>query len=218
MAVGAGFASPVTAWASPLAKADVSRPQADATRFGRQSASRNARDVAAWILKSGDNQALPFVIVDKVDAKVFVFDSHGTMTGAAAALLGLGRGDDSVAGIGQRKLATIRPEERTTPAGRFQASLGHDLEQDILWVDYEASLSLHRVVTGSPTDRRHARLASATSRDNRISYGCINVPAAFYDQVVMPAFKATVGIVYILPETKSLGEVFAMGGAALPIR
>jgi len=218
VAVGAGFASPVTAWAVPLAKADVSRPQADATRFGRQSASRNARDVAAWILKSGDNQALPFVIVDKVDAKVFVFDSHGTMTGAAAALLGLGRGDDSVAGIGQRKLATIRPEERTTPAGRFQASLGHDLEQDILWVDYDAALSLHRVVTGSPRDRRHARLASATSRDNRISYGCINVPAPFYDRVVMPAFKGTVGIVYILPETKSLGEVFAMGGAALPIR
>ncbi len=174
--------------------------------------------MAAWILTSGDNQALPFVIIDKVDAKVFVFDSHGTMKGAAAALLGLGRGDESVAGIGQRKLAAIRPEERTTPAGRFQASLGHDLEQDILWVDYETSLSLHRVVTGSPKDRRHARLASATSRDNRISYGCINVPAAFYDRVVMPALKGTVGIVYILPETKSLGEVFAMGGVTLPVR
>ncbi len=218
VAVGASFASPLTAWAAPLAKAEVTRAQADATRFGEQGASRNVRDVAAWILTSGDNQALPFVIIDKVDAKVFVFDSDGTIKGATAALLGLGRGDDSVAGIGQRKLATIRPEERTTPAGRFQASLGHDLEQDILWVDYEASLSLHRVVTGSPKERRHARLASATSRDNRISYGCINVPAAFYDRVVVPAFKGTVGIVYILPETKSLGEVFAMGGATLPTR
>lgn len=204
---------PVAVSAAPVANAGTARAQPGVALFGRQAASRNATDVAAWILESGDNQALPFVIIDKVDAKVFVFDGHGKMQGAAAALLGLGRGDDSVAGIGQRKLATIKPGERTTPAGRFQASLGHDFEQDILWVDYEAALSLHRVVAGSPKDRRHTRLASASPRDNRISYGCINVPADFYDRVVVPAFTGTVGIVYILPEAKSLDEVFAMRAA-----
>lgn len=203
-AVAVGCGLPVSTWAG--------QSSADLTILGAQPASRNARDLAAWVLASGDNRSLPYVIIDKVEARVFVFDRQGEMQGAAPALLGLGRGDDSVAGIGQRKLATIRPEERTTPAGRFQASLGHDLEQDILWIDYEAALSLHRVVTGSPSDHRRARLASATPQDNRISYGCINVPAAFYDSVVVPAFTGTVGIVYIMPEARTLSDVFAMSG------
>ncbi len=173
-------------------------------------AGQDVDDLLAWVKASHDNRALPFVIVDKVNARVLVFDKLGEPKGDAAALLGLGRGDDSVPGIGKRRLATIAPAERTTPAGRFQAALGHDFEQDILWIDYEASLSLHRVIVGNPKDRRAARLASPSVLDNRISYGCINVPAAFYDKVVAPAFKGTVGIVYILPETRPLRAVFAV--------
>lgn len=170
--------------------------------------TQDADRLLAWVMASGDHRGLPFMIVDKVSARVSVFDRSGALQGAAAALLGLGRGDDTVPGIGQRRLATIKPVERTTPAGRFEAALGHDLEQDVLWIDYDSSLSLHRVIVGRPAERRAARLASPTAADNRISYGCINVPAAFYDSVVAPAFKATVGIVYILPETRPLGAVF----------
>ncbi|WP_339711406.1 L,D-transpeptidase [uncultured Sphingosinicella sp.] len=186
------------------------QPEPHHARALGEAASRNAQDVAAWIAASGDNAGLPFIIVDKLDAKIFVFDAQSALRGAAAALLGLGRGDETVPGIGQRRLATIRPEERTTPAGRFVAALGRDFVQDVLWVDYDTALSLHRVVVGSAADRRHARLASPTPLDNRISYGCINVPADFYDRVVAPAFKGTVGIVYILPETKPIDTVFAM--------
>jgi hypothetical protein len=167
------------------------------------------------VTASGDNHGLPFMIVDKVAARVFLFDGRAQLQGAAPALMGLGHGDDSVPGIGQRRLATITPEERTTPAGRFVASLGNDYTQDILWVDYDAALSLHRVIAGSPKDRRHARLASATPLDNRISYGCINVPVAFYDELVMPAFANTVGIVYILPEVRPLEAVFDMTGTSV---
>ena len=181
-----------------------------AANLGGEAASADVRQVADWVTASQDNRALPFVIVDKKAAKVFVFAAGGELLGAAPALLGIGRGDDSVPGIGTRKLASIAPTERTTPAGRFQASLGHDLDQDILWVDYDAALSLHRVIVGNPRDRRAARLASPSPSDNRISFGCINVPAAFYDGIVAPAFNATVGIVYILPETRSLRAVFAM--------
>jgi hypothetical protein len=162
------------------------------------------------VVVSQDNHGLPFIIVDKVAAKVFVFEARGVIRGAAPALLGISIGDESVPGIGQRKLAAIAPAERTTPAGRFEASLGEDFEQDILWVDYNAALSLHRVISGKPSDRRRARLSSPTALDNRISFGCINVPAAFYDTIVAPAFKGTVGIVYILPEIKPLEAVFAM--------
>lgn len=178
--------------------------------FRNETPSHDARKVADWVTTSGDNRGLPFVVIDKIAAKVFVFDLQGKILGAAPALLGLGRGDNSVSGIGHRKLATITPAERTTPAGRFEASLGNDFEQDLLWVDYDAALSLHRVIVGSPADHRHARLASPTPLDNRITFGCINVPPGFYDTVVAPAFKGTVGIVYILPETKPIGAVFAM--------
>jgi hypothetical protein len=167
------------------------------------------RAVAHWVVASGDDRSLPFVIVDKVNARVFVFDSRGRLHGAAPALLGLARGDDSVPGIGTRSLFSIRPEERTTPAGRFAASLGEDLDKkDVLWVDYDAAIALHRVVAGDRGDHRLQRLATASPRDKRISYGCINVPVKFYETIVKPAFTGTSGVVYILPEIKPMTEVF----------
>lgn len=178
--------------------------------FGSQVGSAEVHRIANWVAASGDNRGLPFMIVDKRNAKVFLLDAHTRMLGAAPALLGIGVGDDSVLDIGRRRLATIARNERTTPAGRFEASLGFDLEQDVLWIDYDAALSLHRVIVGNSSDHRKDRLASSTPLDNRISYGCINVPASFYDAVVVPAFKGTVGIVYILPETRTLAEVFAV--------
>ena len=76
-------------------------------------------------------------------------------------------------------------------------------------MDYAAAISLHRVITTSPKEHRLQRLATPSALDNRISYGCINVPAKFYETVVSPAFTGTDGIVYILPETKSLRQVFS---------
>ena len=49
---------------------------------------------------------------------------------------------------------------------------------------------------------------SATPDDNRITYGCINVPADFYSEVLKPLFKGTSGIVYILPEVTPLATTF----------
>jgi hypothetical protein len=177
--------------------------------FGREQASRDARHIADWIVDSADNQGLPFVIVDKIDAKVFVFDPGGRIRGAAPALLGLARGDDTVPGIGDRELSDQSPETRTTPAGRFVAALGLDShDQDVVWVDYDAAVALHRVITTNPEERRLERLATPTPLDNRISWGCINVPARFYENVVSPAFTGTDGIVYVLPETRPAREVF----------
>jgi hypothetical protein len=179
--------------------------------FERVQASVVAHQVADWVLDSGDNGSLPFMIVDKKDAKVFAFYADGRLRGAAFALLGLALGDDSVPGIGKRSLASILPEERTTPAGRFVASLGRNLQgNEILWVDYDAAISLHAVITGNPEEHRAQRLATPSPLDNRISYGCINVPADFFKDVVLPTFKGTNGIVYVLPETRSTQAVFGL--------
>jgi hypothetical protein len=205
LSVHAGAAASSTIETQPVVAHHPKR-----ANFERESASQDARHVADWVVDSGDNCSMPFVIVDKKDAKVFVFDADGRLRGAAPALLGLAIGDDAVRGIGDRKLSSIRPEERTTPAGRFVAALGFNSSgKEILWVDYDGAVSMHPVVTTKPEERRTQRLATPTPLDNRISYGCINVPAKFFENVVRPAFTGTNGIVYVLPETRSAREVFA---------
>ena len=160
-------------------------------------------------METTDNHGMPFVIVDKVDARVFVFDAGGKLRGTAPALLGMTRGDDSATGIGNRKLADIGPALRTTPAGRFDAQLGHDTAGDqILWVDYDDSIAMHPVITTKPAERRAQRLASPTVADNRISYGCINVPRKFYETVVRTTFTGKNGIAYVMPETRATRDVF----------
>ncbi len=177
--------------------------------FGSERASLDARQTADWIVDAADSRGLPFVIVDKADARVFVFDAAGRIRGAAPALLGVARGDDAVPGIGDRQYSEMPPKVRTTPAGRFVAALGMSTRgEDVLWVDYEGAVSLHRVVTKNPRERRLARLATPTPLDNRISYGCINVPAQFYEAVIRPTFTGTEGIVYVLPETRPARELF----------
>jgi hypothetical protein len=177
--------------------------------FAGESASDDAQWLAHWIVDSGDNQQLHFAIIDKKNTQVFVFNPNGRLTGATPVLLGAAQGDDSVAGIGKRPIAQVEPHERTTPAGRFMAQPGRNTEgEDIVWVDYEAAVSMHRVRAKEPKERRLERLASATSEDNRISYGCINIPPGFYDSVINPAFRANRGLVYVLPEEKPVAKVF----------
>jgi len=178
--------------------------------FKLESASVKAKKVADWVVDSADNRRLPFVIVDKSAAKVFVFKADGVLLQATSALLGLARGDESVPGIGDRELSKIRPEERTTPTGRFVAELGHNLGgESILWVDYDAAISLHRLRPGHPAAGRAQNLATATPEDNHVTFGCVDVPVKFYLNFVQPTFTGTNGIVYILSETRSLREVFA---------
>jgi hypothetical protein len=177
--------------------------------FRKQAAPDAVRHMADWVADSGDNGSLPFVIIDKPDARVFVFDKNGKVLGGAWVLVGLAQGDDSVPGIGTMPLTAIAPDMRTTPAGRFVAALGHDLGKlDVLWVDYPDAISLHRVINTNLAERRLERIVSPAPADHRISYGCINVPAKFFDSVVDPTFKDTQGVVYILPEVKEMRMVF----------
>lgn len=195
--------------AAPAEAAPIRTPHPGHADFRHADVSRDTRSVADWVIDSGDSRGMPFAIVDKKNAKVFVFDADGRLRGTGAALLGMAVGDRAVPGIGERALSTIRPEERTTPAGRFVASLDRNLRgKEILWVDYDGAVSMHPVVSAKPEERRLQRLASPTPQDNRISYGCINVSPQFFDSVVRPAFTGTNGIVYVLPETMSNRAVF----------
>jgi hypothetical protein len=50
-------------------------------------------------------------------------------------------------------------------------------------------------------------MLSATTEDNRITFGCINVPKAFYSKAQAQFLKKG-GYVYILPDTKPIEDVF----------
>jgi hypothetical protein len=200
--------TPASAPPTPAVEADakvVSSPKrAD---FAREQPSRDARQLADWILDSGDNTNKHFAIIDKKNAKLFVFDAEGALRGAAHVLLGAARGDHTAHGVGDKKLSAVRLQERTTPAGRFVASVGKNGRgEDVVWVDYDGAVSMHRVIK---TQDRLKRIATASAKDKRVSYGCINVPAAFYDSVLSPAFTSAEGIVYVLPEIRAVGDVFA---------
>ena len=186
-------------------------PVATAARadFGTEPASTDARYAAASVVASADNKGLPFVIVDKKNAKIFVFDAGGRLRGASAALLGLAGGDHSVPGIGQRPVSQIPPADRTTPAGRFLSRPGRNLQgEDVIWVNYSEGLAIHRVRPGNSREQRRERLASATPDDNRISLGCVVVPVAFYETVVSPLLGRSRSVVYVLPEDSSVYALF----------
>ncbi|HVG06035.1 MAG TPA: hypothetical protein VM937_13945, partial [Burkholderiaceae bacterium] len=145
----------------------------------------DAAELFDWISRSGDNNGMPFMIIDKRQAHLWVFDRSGKPHGNAPVLLGVARGDHTVPGIGDKKLSEIKTEERTTPAGRFVAEIGINARgEDVVWVDYDAAVSMHRVLTTNAKEQRARRLQTPTPNDNRVSYGCINVPKDFFENVV----------------------------------
>ncbi|MET0308049.1 MAG: hypothetical protein ABW023_05020 [Sphingomonas sp.] len=209
---GLVFAIPGLAWAGESVRPSgpvSSQPRSPETADTLSRSEATAR-VADWVAASGDNASLPYIIIDKTAASLFLFDAHGKSLGAVPVLIGVAVGDDATPGIGSKNLAEIGPAEKTTPAGRFLAKFGLAAgRQRILWVDYATSVALHPIPPGaSKKERRRQRMLSPTPDDNRITFGCINVPSAFYSRSVSPLFGKKGGYVYILPDTKPLETVF----------
>lgn len=191
---------------STMAAVQSARSFAD---FGTHVPSPMVRGLADWIADSRNNSGSEFIILDKRQARLYVFDVDARLRESSPVLLGAARGDDTVPGIGSRAIADVQPHERTTPAGRFVAERGRNSHgEDVVWVDYDAAVSIHRVRATDPRERRLQRLASETIDDNRISYGCINVPVAFYEAYVRPIVATRRAIVYVLPESRLPQEVF----------
>lgn len=177
--------------------------------FGGAAPSPDARLLANWVLTTRDHGQHAFMLVDKKDARVYVFTPEGRLQDSAPVLLGEAHGDDILPGAAEKEPSELTPEEKTTPAGRFEAEAGVNADgEDVIWVDYDAAISMHRLRATDAAERRPERLASPAADDNRISYGCINLPAAFYDAVAEPAVKKHGAVIYVLPEAKTLQQVF----------
>ena len=174
-----------------------------------QDVSDTVIELAGWVVASNDSEGYPFAIIDKDAAQILVFDGKGRLRGAAPGLFGSAIGDHIAPGIAGLALGEIPGRDRTTPAGRFVGGFGPSVDAGrVLWVDYDAAVSIHPTATGVPSERRPQRLASPTPDDNRISAGCVIVPVAFYETVVAPTLGAGHSVVYVLPETHPVRGLF----------
>jgi primosomal protein N' len=190
------------AWAQPAPAAPqdfmATRPSAEATRL------------VDWVMESGNAAGKPFAIVDKRAARLYVFHADGRLAGHTPALLGSTPGDHTVPGVGQRTQdGTLRDDERTTPAGRFEAQAGQNIKgEHVVWVDYESAFAIHRLRPGFAYQARASRLAAAKVPAMRVSWGCVVVPVAFYTQVVEQVLGQGRSVVYVMPEAAALQQVF----------
>lgn len=176
--------------------------------FGNATPSDEAVHVANWVSYTRNNRGKPFVLIDKKQARLYVFDARGKLKKDSPVLLGKAVGDDSAPGVGDKPLSQLTDDEKTTPAGRFLAQPGRNTHgADILWIDYKAAVSMHRLIN-VPGEQRAERMATPEIDDNRISNGCVNVPPAFYNSVLKPAVGSRGAYVYVLPETRSPQKVF----------
>ena len=173
-----------------------------------QSASREVLDTVEWVGATRDNAGLPFVVVDKVNARVYAFTPAAQLKATAPVLLGGGVGDTVLVGP-DVPMSAIPVQKRITPAGRYPSRLVIDNHgKTVLLVDGPNLITMHIVAKGTPAQRRAERLASAAADDNRVSFGCINVPPAFFTSVLDPDFRPGQGIVYVLPEKTTAAQLF----------
>ncbi|GAB3669527.1 L,D-transpeptidase [Ramlibacter alkalitolerans] len=168
--------------------------------------SEDARSLLAWVQRTGDAHGRPYAVVDKRSAHIYVFHADGRLAGHSPALLGSAMGDHIVPGVGDHaQTGHVPPDERTTPAGRFEAQPGENRSgEHVIWVDYESAFAIHRLRPGFSYQARRGRLADAKAAAMRVSWGCVVVPVAFYQQVVQRVLGAARSVIYVLPETRTV--------------
>jgi hypothetical protein len=184
-------------------------PELTAADFRAVEPTPDARHMADWVVARHDNGRMPFMVLDKRDARLYVFQPNGELIDQTPVLLGAAHGDDTYPGIGDVPIAQVKPYQRTTAAGRFVTRPGLDADHtDVVWLDYDAALAMHRVINKVKSERRLQRLASPNPKVRRISWGCINIPIAFFDTYISPVYGKRSGVTYVIPERKPFAEVF----------
>jgi hypothetical protein len=184
-------------------------PVLTAADFRETQPTPDARHMADWVVGRHDNGRMPFMVLDKRDARLYVFKPNGELIDQTPVLLGAAHGDDTYPGIGDVPIDQVKPYQRTTAAGRFVTRPGLDADHtDVVWLDYDAALAMHRVINKVKSERRLQRLASANPKVRRISWGCINIPIDFFNSYISPVYGKHSGVTYVIPERKSFAEVF----------
>jgi hypothetical protein len=170
------------------------------TSWGVIAAAPASAEVALRPVARDAQDGRPFAIVDKRQATLSVYAADGRLVGRTSALLGLTPGDAEPASARGKAPSALGAHERVTPAGRFEAVPGRNLNGErVVWFNYEANLAIHRLRPAAAAQHRPERLVSANVQDHRITLGCVVVDPAFFDEVVLPTLGGGPSRVYILP-------------------
>lgn len=175
----------------------ISQPAEAATSMtpaaGEVVMTSAAKATLDHINETSDNGGRPFIIADKKAGKLYLMNAEGKVVDTAPALFG-------------RDTSDAARTDRATGAGKYDLTYNRDQR---LPSGYEGSVqsfdtgtngetfAIHRVID-IKGENRSGRLASATAHDNRITHGCINVPAEFYNKHLDGELGA---VLYVLPET-----------------
>lgn len=175
----------------------ISQPAEAATSLtpaaGEVVMTSAAKATLDHINETSDNGGRPFIIADKKAGKLYLMNAEGKVVETTPALFG-------------RDTSDAARTDRATGAGKYDLTYNRDQR---LPSGYEGSVqsfdtgtngetfAIHRVIDVKG-ENRSGRLASATARDNRITHGCINVPAEFYNKHLDGELGA---VLYVLPET-----------------
>lgn len=160
-------------------------------------------------MKNGEYHGKPFVVVDKKQAKLFVFDSGGRILADTSVLCGLAVGDLTTPGVGDLELSRIPPKDRTTAAGKFLLRSGMDMHGGkVLWIDFDSGFAIHTVPEGKANELRLRKLQSIHPKERRVTLGCINVTKEFYQTILSPLFDKASGYIFIIPETMPADSFF----------
>lgn len=173
--------------------------------------SEDAAYALRWVMSHSDNRGRAFAIVDKKQGLLHVFDRRGRLTGTSAALVGKATGDIDEPGVGHLEVSQLTTEQRKTPAGRYPSLPSESRQAPLVWFDYDAGLAIHQLADDSTYVPRMTRLTSANLADRRITAGCVAVPVEFFTRVVRPVLGAHAAMVYVLPDTLSVTDLFPPG-------
>lgn len=156
-----------------------------------------------------------FIIADKPNGMIHVFDKDGNVIAQDTALYGRDVGD--VLG----SVSSLEGGKKVTPAGKYALEAvklrdggtyagGYTL--DLVGTnDGTGSIAIHAAYLGNVNEKRLERLASPDVKDNRVSYGCINTShKTFLDKIIPNINKLDGGMVFVLPDSP---ETFSMPAA-----
>ena len=168
-----------------------------------------------------------FVLTDKPNARVFIFNPDGSLFLQKKVLIGKTVGD-------YYKGNTDKVENRITPAGLFTMGLrdakrgggeaqtagGYDFGKVFVLdkaIDGEYSVTLFHSVWTKEKDaqQRLAALQKEGAADSRYSFGCINVDKATYGSLVANNLQQMDGAaLFIVPDKQELVGEFLTGATA----
>lgn len=148
-----------------------------------------------------------FIVADKPNGMIHVFDVNGKTLVQEPALFGKDSGD-----------TMIGYPYKITPAGEYKLNVAKWDEYvggytvDLMDKDELIVVSLHAAYLAHPEERREARLATPTGADNKISGGCINTTHDTFLNKIMPNFaKIDGGMIFVLPDNQANTESMFKG-------